>query len=529
VLDSVSGAGNVSFRNSLVGATQDTDGAVLAWTRSTAQTRLVAREGSPAPGWTPSTSLYGSFTRTAIDNNARVLIAGNPKPTLSGTPGTSKGLWRSTDVNTTLLLRFGQAIPDTSPNPVTSFDEFGGVSDDGSLSLPLIEGNFPTATDDRFAVVLADNSIPIVLDASVNAPWAAGLAVVTSPPTPAIANGGAWLARSRATGGPNVFVRKLNSLSPLTVIATTGASLPGLAAGQTLLTLGSSAINDNGVAAISCNITGLESALWRIAPDGTAALITKSGAVADTPNGQATISQVGVGVTSLVMNNAGDILFVAAADVPSVGNTTGLWFASASGGLPRLVAAQNQLIPGTNYTITTLSTNGFALDSLGRAVLPVSVELIDGGIPVRAILTWSSISGQLRPYAIATIDAVTLAPGDTRTLQDVFFTISIANGAGYTTRKAIADDGFFVWQASFVGSTTALLAGQLATECDTIDFNRDSLFPDDNDIIDFLSVLAGGPCSTGQACGDIDFNNDGLFPSDDDLIAFLRVLAGGNC
>ncbi len=64
--------------------------------------------------------------------------------------------------------------------------------------------------------------------------------------------------------------------------------------------------------------------------------------------------------------------------------------------------------------------------------------------------------------------------------------------------------------------------------CDSIDFNGDGLFPDDTDLIDFLSVLAGGPCST-NTCSDIDFNNDGLFPDDSDLLKFLEVLAGGNC
>jgi hypothetical protein len=64
--------------------------------------------------------------------------------------------------------------------------------------------------------------------------------------------------------------------------------------------------------------------------------------------------------------------------------------------------------------------------------------------------------------------------------------------------------------------------------CNSIDFNRDGLFPDDSDLIDFLSVLAGGPCST-PSCDTIDFNNDALFPDDADLIAFLRVLAGGDC
>jgi hypothetical protein len=54
------------------------------------------------------------------------------------------------------------------------------------------------------------------------------------------------------------------------------------------------------------------------------------------------------------------------------------------------------------------------------------------------------------------------------------------------------------------------------------------LFPDDNDLVDFLNVLAGGPCSS-PFCNDIDFNNDGLFPDDADLLAYLTMLAGGPC
>jgi hypothetical protein len=68
----------------------------------------------------------------------------------------------------------------------------------------------------------------------------------------------------------------------------------------------------------------------------------------------------------------------------------------------------------------------------------------------------------------------------------------------------------------------------ISAGCNTIDFNNDTLFPDDNDLVDFLSVLAGGSCPTA-ACDDIDFNNDGLFPDDQDLLTFLRVLAGGDC
>ncbi|HEX2839285.1 MAG TPA: hypothetical protein VHN77_14300 [Phycisphaerales bacterium] len=64
--------------------------------------------------------------------------------------------------------------------------------------------------------------------------------------------------------------------------------------------------------------------------------------------------------------------------------------------------------------------------------------------------------------------------------------------------------------------------------CDSIDFNRDSLFPDTSDIDDFLTVFAGGSCSTGT-CADIDFNNDGLFPDTLDIDSFLSVFSGGPC
>jgi hypothetical protein len=92
------------------------------------------------------------------------------------------------------------------------------------------------------------------------------------------------------------------------------------------------------------------------------------------------------------------------------------------------------------------------------------------------------------------------------------------------------------FQAVSTGVQSGLVSLQFVTNaacepssCDSIDFNADGLFPADEDLVDFLVVLAGGTCSNDPNCNDIDFNNDGLFPSDDDLVTFLRVLAGGNC
>ncbi len=79
------------------------------------------------------------------------------------------------------------------------------------------------------------------------------------------------------------------------------------------------------------------------------------------------------------------------------------------------------------------------------------------------------------------------------------------------------------------GTPTTIQALRIPTPaalCDSIDFNGDGLFPDTQDIDDFLSVFSGGACST---CGDIDFNNDELFPDTSDIDALLTVFSGGPC
>jgi hypothetical protein len=89
------------------------------------------------------------------------------------------------------------------------------------------------------------------------------------------------------------------------------------------------------------------------------------------------------------------------------------------------------------------------------------------------------------------------------------------------------------WQGALTTCADANNDGQAdacatGNVCGDIDFNNDDLFPADEDLVDYLVVLAGGACSTGN-CDTIDFNGDGLFPSDDDLLTLLCELAGGEC
>jgi hypothetical protein len=75
-------------------------------------------------------------------------------------------------------------------------------------------------------------------------------------------------------------------------------------------------------------------------------------------------------------------------------------------------------------------------------------------------------------------------------------------------------------------TAAATLNVSMPIVCDDIDFNNNEVFPEDQDIVDYLDVLAGGSC---PACNDIDFNNNGVFPEDQDVIDFFNVLAGGTC
>ncbi len=103
-----------------------------------------------------------------------------------------------------------------------------------------------------------------------------------------------------------------------------------------------------------------------------------------------------------------------------------------------------------------------------------------------------------------------------------------ANEAG-SPNVGIGGDSEFQTQglvAIYLADNLRALSAPQVPVCDSIDFNGNGVFPEDQDVIDFLSVLAGQACGT---CGDIDFNNNGVFPEDQDVIAFFNILAGGTC
>jgi hypothetical protein len=123
-------------------------------------------------------------------------------------------------------------------------------------------------------------------------------------------------------------------------------------------------------------------------------------------------------------------------------------------------------------------------------------------------------------------------------------TTSVADGAqiGSTTSTSFEDTTalpnleYRYWlQVSQAGGTstrltTALDDGEPGSRaqppCNDVDFNNNTVFPEDQDIIDFFASLAGAECAS---CDSVDFNNNGIFPEDQDIVDFFASLAGASC
>ncbi|HYF16079.1 MAG TPA: hypothetical protein VD971_13500 [Phycisphaerales bacterium] len=118
-------------------------------------------------------------------------------------------------------------------------------------------------------------------------------------------------------------------------------------------------------------------------------------------------------------------------------------------------------------------------------------------------------------------------------LETVVINMALFDPTNVIGFEGVTFDEIEVTQLSQSGSPGMIIDtihfGSTQPSCDSIDFNGDGLFPDNQDLVDFLSVFGGGACSNDPSCGDLDFNNDGLFPDNEDIRSLLRVFGGGAC
>ncbi len=207
---------------------------------------------------------------------------------------------------------------------------------------------------------------------------------------------------------------------------------------------------------------------------------------------------------------------------------------------PLAISDDGRVIGGTARVNSPPSNILFApflwTQASGYRALPLPPSAVTGGV--------NGITGDgiIAIGQVGNSSGFSNARGVAWTPQGVMSVAELAIDAGisvsnieFLSADVIAADGSFIIGSGSrrVGTNvvldTYILRNIFIPRCDTIDFNRNGVFPEDQDVIDFFSVFSGGACSTGATCGDIDFNNNAMFPEDQDVVDFFDALAGGAC
>ncbi|HLP86221.1 MAG TPA: hypothetical protein VK157_17850 [Phycisphaerales bacterium] len=290
-------------------------------------------------------------------------------------------------------------------------------------------------------------------------------------------------------------------------------------------------------------LMNLGNTMFRVNADGAGTLETFTG-LSTTP---VAMTQVPPGVT-MTGAGPGDII----AMDPSSPNTL-YKVVNAGAGTPALVrigacASNGGSMAIVNGELVTIDAGGLVkrFDLNTFAQIGTSVDVTPtvtniGGFAFDGVATWyvqsaspNSLFRFAAPPAANSLTLVGTTPLDIGTCG-----IEMFDGAAWLGTKIGANIVIGSWNVQTGVFTTrwqfptpisgncgfVTFAGEV-TGCDDIDFNNNSVFPEDQDVIDFFNVLAGADCPT---CNDIDFNNNSVFPEDQDVIDFFNVLAGGTC
>jgi hypothetical protein len=259
----------------------------------------------------------------------------------------------------------------------------------------------------------------------------------------------------------------------------------------------------------------------------------QSGTSFSVPVDDGTIEQV----TGLQDDNAG---WVVGPDTATAGNWT--W------GDPLGTAAQPSAgFDGTNCWFTGQGTDGNNLGQAdidnGRTVLTTGDYNVAGyDRPVVSYQRWfiNNASTSNPNEDVMTIEysvnggstwvlGETVGPAGTGTGWREGGFVPVMNGSNtIRVRFTAADEGAGGSLVEGAIDNFRVSSLQCDEGCADIDFNNNGVFPEDQDVIDFFTVLAGGACSSGN-CDGIDFNRNDVFPEDQDVVTFFNVLAGGNC
>jgi subtilisin family serine protease len=233
-------------------------------------------------------------------------------------------------------------------------------------------------------------------------------------------------------------------------------------------------------------------------------------------------------------------------------------FPSEREGWGRVLADESAYFPGDARTLLVRDIRNNAPEALDTGdVFEMRVDVNSAAQPLKVTLAFTDVPAAINAVnaAINNIDLEVQTqagpPGQ------VYYGNAFAGGQSITQAQGGTPDAINSVEQVLINSPAApatwvirvravnvpmgpqgfalvVTGGVSVPVCNAIDFNGDGVYPDTCDIVDWLSVFAGGPCCVCNdcdvnACDDIDFNNDGIFPALEDLDAFLRVFSGGGC
>ena len=303
-----------------------------------------------------------------------------------------------------------------------------------------------------------------------------------------------------------------------------GVSVDGSALGVGTVTLLDDGLNDDGAA--GDNVFGRVVTTTASTPGGYSLPFTISDAQ----------GRSGTGNIAATVRGASGAETLAGAVIPA--GTAGDPLTSISGNFEsaRATIHQIQICDEAAFTAsvvggTTVDTQMFLFNADGTGV--AMNDDVVGGTVLQSALSSTFVSAN-GTYYLAIVqwdrDPVSDLCADTAMWIDTPFRSERAPDGPGAAGTLVGWSGVPTTPSTgaYVITLTGACVPGSAPACDTIDFNGNGVFPEDQDVADFFDVLAGAPCPTGT-CNDIDFNNNGVFPEDQDVVDFFNVLAGGQC
>jgi hypothetical protein len=498
---------------------------------------LLMREGQDPVGL-PTTYDWGQLRRVNITGEQKaVFIAG-----LTGGTSISEGLWFGTPGALTLAAAKGMAAPGPGGPIFLDLDEGSLVAGpDGWYGLAA------TITSTQPGLYVGNASgLQMLVRKGEPVPGVPGatFSTFTDPATVTnvvqLAGGGRGLFYANISGGGSTFLNDggiwMGTPGNLQFVAREGDPAPGFATG-TLASFVAMTANVNGQVAFRTSLNGLLTSMnvvYRGTP-GNLSQVIKKGDAAPGILGAQFNDVLATSKYRLWLNQNGDMLVggtIITGGVITGDNNEAIWYFPATGE-PQLIAHEGDEFTEVGEGATFSGAEGlvqqFSLDANGRVTALVGVW--QGSLATnRAVFTWTPSGG--RTLILRKGDFVTLDDGSSGTVTNITGLIQGGTSDGYngSTRPSDGAVGLIITLLNDQGSSVRSVWVNATTTptCDSIDFNGDGVFPDNQDIIDFFFVFGGGDCPSGT-CNDLDFNNDGVFPDNGDLIRYLEVFGGSAC